>query len=215
MFKVAFQKIAETFGGVDIFCNNAGILNEIQWQKTVSINLVRKCPSFLLPEGGWFWLRCVAGVCHQRQLPGSGAHEQAERWPRRCHCQHILHGRRVQSADIASQNVSGVFDPLTPQGSVLCPHVLSIRPPSTDCWASPEPWRWGHAAHYLSTWRSAALYFSSLNRLPPEHRATACASTRSVPVLSKRSSSPAARPDWDSSPIWLTRPCSLQKRLGS
>ncbi|TWW75082.1 15-hydroxyprostaglandin dehydrogenase [NAD(+)] [Takifugu flavidus] len=38
--KVAFQKIAETFGGVDIFCNNAGILNEIQWQKTISINLV-------------------------------------------------------------------------------------------------------------------------------------------------------------------------------
>eukprot|EP00066_Takifugu_rubripes_P006341 XP_003971073.2 PREDICTED: 15-hydroxyprostaglandin dehydrogenase [NAD(+)]-like isoform X2 [Takifugu rubripes] len=38
--KVAFQKIAETFGGVDIYCNNAGILNEIQWQKTISINLV-------------------------------------------------------------------------------------------------------------------------------------------------------------------------------
>lgn len=37
---------------MDIFCNNAGILNEIQWQKTISINLVRKCPSFLLLEGG-------------------------------------------------------------------------------------------------------------------------------------------------------------------
>lgn len=42
-FKDAFQKVAETFGGMDIFCNNAGILNEIEWQKMISINLVRKC----------------------------------------------------------------------------------------------------------------------------------------------------------------------------
>lgn len=47
-FQGAFQKIAETYGGVDIFCNNAGILNEIQWQKTVSINLVRKHRFFCL-----------------------------------------------------------------------------------------------------------------------------------------------------------------------
>lgn len=61
------------------------------------------------------------------------------------------------------------------------------------------------------------LFFdcSSSNRLPPEHRATACVSTRSVPVSSKRSSFPAARLDWDGSPIWLTRSVSLQKRLGS
>uniref|UniRef100_H3DFA5 15-hydroxyprostaglandin dehydrogenase [NAD(+)] n=1 Tax=Tetraodon nigroviridis TaxID=99883 RepID=H3DFA5_TETNG len=38
--KDAFQRVAETFGGLDIFCNNAGILNEIEWQKTISINLV-------------------------------------------------------------------------------------------------------------------------------------------------------------------------------
>lgn len=38
--KDAFQKVAETFGGMDIFCNNAGILNEIEWQKMISINLV-------------------------------------------------------------------------------------------------------------------------------------------------------------------------------
>ncbi|XP_076606900.1 15-hydroxyprostaglandin dehydrogenase [NAD(+)]-like [Chaetodon auriga] len=38
--KAAFQKTAETFGGVDILCNNAGILNEGTWEKTVSINLV-------------------------------------------------------------------------------------------------------------------------------------------------------------------------------
>ncbi|XP_070839376.1 15-hydroxyprostaglandin dehydrogenase [NAD(+)]-like isoform X2 [Chaetodon trifascialis] len=38
--KAAFQKTAETFGGIDILCNNAGILNESAWEKTVSINLM-------------------------------------------------------------------------------------------------------------------------------------------------------------------------------
>ncbi|XP_071316846.1 15-hydroxyprostaglandin dehydrogenase [NAD(+)]-like [Trachinotus anak] len=38
--KAAFQKTVETFGGLDILCNNAGILNESEWEKTVSINLV-------------------------------------------------------------------------------------------------------------------------------------------------------------------------------
>ncbi|XP_038146386.1 15-hydroxyprostaglandin dehydrogenase [NAD(+)] [Cyprinodon tularosa] len=37
--KAAFQKTTETFGGIDILCNNAGILNESIWEKTVSINL--------------------------------------------------------------------------------------------------------------------------------------------------------------------------------
>ncbi|XP_049448315.1 15-hydroxyprostaglandin dehydrogenase [NAD(+)] [Epinephelus fuscoguttatus] len=38
--KAAFQKTVETFGGMDILCNNAGILNETLWEKIVSINLV-------------------------------------------------------------------------------------------------------------------------------------------------------------------------------
>ncbi|XP_067348328.1 15-hydroxyprostaglandin dehydrogenase [NAD(+)] [Channa argus] len=38
--KAAFQKTVETFGGIDILCNNAGILNESDWEKTVSINLL-------------------------------------------------------------------------------------------------------------------------------------------------------------------------------
>ncbi|GLD46708.1 15-hydroxyprostaglandin dehydrogenase [NAD(+)] [Lates japonicus] len=38
--KAALQKTAETFGGIDILCNNAGILNERTWEKTVSINFV-------------------------------------------------------------------------------------------------------------------------------------------------------------------------------
>lgn len=37
--KAAFQKTVETFGGIDILCNNAGILNEEEWEKTVSINI--------------------------------------------------------------------------------------------------------------------------------------------------------------------------------
>ncbi|KAM3602212.1 uncharacterized protein V6R79_026315 [Siganus canaliculatus] len=38
--KAALQKTIETFGGIDILCNNAGILNENEWEKTVSINLL-------------------------------------------------------------------------------------------------------------------------------------------------------------------------------
>ncbi|XP_029303938.1 15-hydroxyprostaglandin dehydrogenase [NAD(+)]-like isoform X2 [Cottoperca gobio] len=38
--KAAFQKTVEAFGGIDILCNNAGILNEAEWEKTISINLV-------------------------------------------------------------------------------------------------------------------------------------------------------------------------------
>ncbi|XP_056450432.1 15-hydroxyprostaglandin dehydrogenase [NAD(+)]-like isoform X2 [Gadus chalcogrammus] len=39
-FKAALQKVVETFGHLDIFCNNAGIANENDWEKTVSINLM-------------------------------------------------------------------------------------------------------------------------------------------------------------------------------
>ncbi|XP_068456619.1 15-hydroxyprostaglandin dehydrogenase [NAD(+)]-like [Clinocottus analis] len=38
--KAAFQKAADTFGGVDGVCNNAGILTEASWEKTVSVNLM-------------------------------------------------------------------------------------------------------------------------------------------------------------------------------
>ncbi|XP_040908168.1 15-hydroxyprostaglandin dehydrogenase [NAD(+)]-like [Toxotes jaculatrix] len=37
--KAALKKTVETFGGIDILCNNAGILDESKWEKTVSINL--------------------------------------------------------------------------------------------------------------------------------------------------------------------------------
>lgn len=38
--KAAFQKTVETFGRINIVCNNAGILNESEWEQTVSINLM-------------------------------------------------------------------------------------------------------------------------------------------------------------------------------
>ncbi|KAM3869122.1 15-hydroxyprostaglandin dehydrogenase [NAD(+)] [Diretmus argenteus] len=38
--KAAFQKTKDTFGRLDIVCNNAGIINESDWEKTVSINLM-------------------------------------------------------------------------------------------------------------------------------------------------------------------------------
>ncbi|XP_027886887.1 15-hydroxyprostaglandin dehydrogenase [NAD(+)]-like [Xiphophorus couchianus] len=38
--RAAFKKTVETFGGIDILCNNAGVLNETSWEKTISINLM-------------------------------------------------------------------------------------------------------------------------------------------------------------------------------
>lgn len=38
-FKGVFEKIVKTFGRIDIFCNNAGIINERNWEKTIAINL--------------------------------------------------------------------------------------------------------------------------------------------------------------------------------
>uniref|UniRef100_A0A3Q0RVQ3 15-hydroxyprostaglandin dehydrogenase [NAD(+)] n=1 Tax=Amphilophus citrinellus TaxID=61819 RepID=A0A3Q0RVQ3_AMPCI len=38
--KAAFQKTIETFGGIDILCNNAGVFNEVTWEKTITINLM-------------------------------------------------------------------------------------------------------------------------------------------------------------------------------
>ncbi|XP_055488279.1 15-hydroxyprostaglandin dehydrogenase [NAD(+)]-like [Leucoraja erinacea] len=37
--KCAFKKAIEHYGGLDILCNNAGINNENNWEKTVNINL--------------------------------------------------------------------------------------------------------------------------------------------------------------------------------
>uniref|UniRef100_A0A672GFT0 15-hydroxyprostaglandin dehydrogenase [NAD(+)] n=1 Tax=Salarias fasciatus TaxID=181472 RepID=A0A672GFT0_SALFA len=37
--KDAFRATVETFGGIDIVCNNAGILNEDNWEKALSTNL--------------------------------------------------------------------------------------------------------------------------------------------------------------------------------
>ncbi|XP_056146999.1 15-hydroxyprostaglandin dehydrogenase [NAD(+)]-like [Lampris incognitus] len=37
--RAAFQKSIETFDGLDIFCNNAGIFNEKDWEKTIAVNL--------------------------------------------------------------------------------------------------------------------------------------------------------------------------------
>ncbi|XP_076843172.1 15-hydroxyprostaglandin dehydrogenase [NAD(+)]-like [Brachyhypopomus gauderio] len=39
LFNDVFQKVLHKFGRIDIVCNNAGILNEKDWEKTVSINL--------------------------------------------------------------------------------------------------------------------------------------------------------------------------------
>ena len=42
----AFQRTTETFGTLDIVVNNAGILDEIDWEKEVDINLVRHIRSY-------------------------------------------------------------------------------------------------------------------------------------------------------------------------
>ncbi|KAF4098142.1 15-hydroxyprostaglandin dehydrogenase [NAD(+)] [Onychostoma macrolepis] len=38
-FKGVVETIVKTFGRIDILCNNAGIMNEKHWEKTIAINL--------------------------------------------------------------------------------------------------------------------------------------------------------------------------------
>ncbi|XP_028838424.1 15-hydroxyprostaglandin dehydrogenase [NAD(+)]-like [Denticeps clupeoides] len=38
-FRDAFEKSTQLFGGLDIICNNAGIVNESDWEKAVAVNL--------------------------------------------------------------------------------------------------------------------------------------------------------------------------------
>ncbi|CAG5871472.1 15-hydroxyprostaglandin dehydrogenase [NAD(+)]-like isoform 1-T1 [Menidia menidia] len=38
--KDTFKSITATFGGINIICNSAGVLDEHEWERTVSINLV-------------------------------------------------------------------------------------------------------------------------------------------------------------------------------
>lgn len=41
LFSDAFKKTIHIFKNLDIVVNNAGIVNEIQWEKTVAVNLVQ------------------------------------------------------------------------------------------------------------------------------------------------------------------------------
>ena len=36
-----FKQVIDTYGALHIVCNNAGIANEIEWEKTLQVNLVR------------------------------------------------------------------------------------------------------------------------------------------------------------------------------
>uniref|UniRef100_A0A671NRD0 15-hydroxyprostaglandin dehydrogenase n=1 Tax=Sinocyclocheilus anshuiensis TaxID=1608454 RepID=A0A671NRD0_9TELE len=42
-FTGVFQKIVDRFGHIDIMYNNAGILNENDWENTIAINMVHLC----------------------------------------------------------------------------------------------------------------------------------------------------------------------------
>ena len=41
-FEEAFNTIMETFGGLDIVINNAGVLNDRLWELEVDVNLVKR-----------------------------------------------------------------------------------------------------------------------------------------------------------------------------
>lgn len=38
--RATFENTKKTFGGIDIVCNNAGIVDESQWRKMLDVNLV-------------------------------------------------------------------------------------------------------------------------------------------------------------------------------
>lgn len=40
LFSDAFEKTISKFKNLDIVINNAGIVNEVEWEKTIAVNLV-------------------------------------------------------------------------------------------------------------------------------------------------------------------------------
>lgn len=76
--------------------------------RVAEMHLHKPCKKVWLPPD-FFWRRlslcCVVDLCYQGELPGSGAHEQAERGPWGGHRQHLIHGWWPQRASILSQNI--------------------------------------------------------------------------------------------------------------
>lgn len=50
-FAAAFKKTKETFGGIDIVVNNAGVggENDDNWERCIDINMVGNCSNILNP----------------------------------------------------------------------------------------------------------------------------------------------------------------------
>ena len=72
-----FAKTKETFGSLDIVCNNAGIVDESNWEKLLSINLVSEW-SILHGDS---WSTECSDTGHQ---DSNGAHVSQQRREGRC-----------------------------------------------------------------------------------------------------------------------------------
>lgn len=115
-FVACFDKAVESLGALDIVINNAGIMNDADWEPMIDVNYVREEKRFycakkkknLLLEYFYDFFKSLffTTIYHtewncSRHVIGSESHGKAQRWERWYRRQHVLYRGLAEHSDRA------------------------------------------------------------------------------------------------------------------